>query len=233
MKHLVVLTGAGISKESGLSTFRDTDGLWSNFDAMELASIQGWRRNREKVLEFYNARRKKLLEVEPNHAHRVLAELEQDFKVTIITQNVDNLHERAGSTHILHLHGELTKVTSCNNPNGQAFIHEKPLDQPIEIGERAADGSQLRPFIVFFGEGVPNMTEACRLTEQADIFVIIGTSLSVYPAANLMNHAPRNADRFIIDPGSFAECQRLGFEHIRASAVAGIDVLKERLETMK
>ena len=154
MKHLVILTGAGISAESGLSTFRDKSGLWQNFNAQELASIQGYRRNREAVLDFYNARRQNLLTVKPNHAHKVLVELEKDYRVSIITQNVDDLHERAGSTHVLHLHGELRKVTGSNNPNDPKCIIEKPLDEPIMIGEKAADGSQLRPFIVFFGESV-------------------------------------------------------------------------------
>ena len=183
MKHLVVLTGAGISKESGLSTFRDKDGMWQNFNAQDLASIQGYRRNRADVLDFYNARRQNLLTVEPNHAHIVLAELEKDYMVSIITQKVDDLHERAGSTNVLHLHGELRKVTGSNNPNDPKCIIEKPLDEPIEIGEKAADGSKMRPFIVFFGENVPNMTEAERICKEADIFVIIGTSLVVYPAA--------------------------------------------------
>ena len=154
MKHIVVLTGAGISAESGLSTFRDNNGLWTKVNAEELASIQGYRKDRAKVLAFYNERRKKLLTIEPNHAHKVLAELEKEYKVSIITQNVDDLHERAGSTNVLHLHGELRKVTSSNNPNDIRCIKEMPLDQPIEIGDKAADGSQLRPFIVFCGEGI-------------------------------------------------------------------------------
>ena len=152
MKHLVVLTGAGISAESGLSTFRDNNGLWTKVNAEELASIQGYRKDRAKVLAFYNERRKNLLTVEPNHAHRVLAELEKVYKVSIITQNVDDLHGRAGSTNVLHLHGELRKATGSNNPNDVRCIKEMPLDVPIEIGNKAADGSQLRPFIVFFGE---------------------------------------------------------------------------------
>lgn len=230
MKNLVILTGAGISKESGLSTFRDEkDSLWSKNNAKELASIWGWRKDREKVLDFYNLRRKNLLSVEPNHAHYVLAELEKDFHVTIITQNVDNLHERAGSTSILHLHGELTKVTSCNNPNGKDFIREKPLDEPIEIGEKAPDGSQMRPFIVFFGENVPNITEAIRIAKHADIFVVIGTSLAVYPAAGLIEKVPWGTPSFILDPGEFEEHQLYGFEHIKMNAVAGIDILKEKL----
>ncbi|MBR3453519.1 MAG: NAD-dependent protein deacylase [Muribaculaceae bacterium] len=229
MKHLVVLTGAGISKESGLSTFRDKDGMWQNFNAQDLASIQGYRRNRAAVLDFYNARRQNLLTVEPNHAHKVLAELEKDYMVSIITQNVDDLHERAGSTNVLHLHGELRKVTGSNNPNDPKCIVEKPLDQPIEIGNKAADGSQLRPFIVFFGEGVPNMTEAKRICKEADIFVIIGTSLVVYPAATLIESVPWKIPCYIIDPGEFYEQDLHGFEHIKTTAVAGIDILIKKL----
>lgn len=158
MKHIVALTGAGISAESGLSTFRDSNGLWTKANAEELASIQGYRKDGTKVLAFYNELRKNLLAVDPNHAHKVLAELEKEYKVSIITQNVDDLHERAGSTSVLHLHGELRKVTGSNNPNDARCIKEMPLAHPIEIGDKAADGSQLRPFIVFFGEVVPNMT---------------------------------------------------------------------------
>ena len=233
MKHLVVLTGAGISAESGLSTFRDSGGLWQQYDVMELASIQGYRRNRARVLDFYNARRKNLLTVEPNHAHRVLAELEKEYRVSVITQNVDDLHERAGSTNVLHLHGELRKVTGSMNPNAPECIKELPLDQPIEVGDKAADGSQLRPFIVFFGEGVPNMSKAAKVVEEADIFVVIGTSLVVYPAANLIDHVPWNSPCFIIDPGEFNSSAIHGFEHIKTTAVAGIDILIEKLVELR
>ena len=232
MKHLVILTGAGISAESGLSTFRDKDGLWKNFNAEELASIQGYRKDRAKVLDFYNARRKNLLTVAPNHAHKVLADLEKDFKVSIITQNVDDLHERAGSTDILHLHGELRKVTGSNNPNNPECIIEKPLDEPIEIGEKASDGSQLRPFIVFFGESVPNMTKAKKIAKEADVFVIIGTSLVVYPAANLIESVPWGIPCFIIDPGEFDSSMLYGFEQIKTTAVKGVDILKEKLAAL-
>lgn len=229
MKHIVVLTGAGISAESGLSTFRDNNGMWTKVNAEELASIQGYRKDRAKVLAFYNERRKNLLTVEPNHAHKVLAELENQYKVSIITQNVDDLHERAGSTNVLHLHGELRKVTGSNNPNDPKCIVEKPLDQPIEIGDKAADGSQQRPFVVFFGEGVPNMTEAKRICKEADIFVIIGTSLVVYPAATLIESVPWKIPCYIIDPGEFCEKDLYGFEHIKTTAVTGIDILKQKL----
>ncbi len=233
MKHLVVLTGAGISAESGLSTFRDSGGLWQQYDVKELASIQGYRRNRARVLDFYNARRKNLLTVEPNHAHRVLAELEKEYRVSIITQNVDDLHERAGSTSVLHLHGELKKVTGSMNPNDSECIKELPLDQPIEVGDKAADGSQLRPFIVLFGENVPNMSKAARVVEDADIFVVIGTSLVVYPAANLIDCVPWNSPCFIIDPGEFNSSAIHGFEHIKTTAVAGIDILVKKLVELR
>ena len=230
MKHLVVLTGAGISKESGLSTFRDNNGIWKTFNPQEMASINGYRRNRAAVLEFYNARRKNLLTVEPNHAHKVLAELEKDFHVSIITQNVDDLHERAGSTNVLHLHGEMKKVTSSNNPNDPKCIVEKPLDEPILIGDKAADGSQMRPFIVFFGEDVPNMKAAEKIAGEADIFVVIGTSLQEYPAAGLIQMVPWGVPSFIIDPGEFDKQDIYGFEHIQTTAVAGIDILREKLK---
>jgi len=229
MKHLVVLTGAGISKESGLSTFRDKDGMWQNLNAPRLASIQGYRKNRSAVLDFYNARRKNLLTVEPNHAHKVLAELEKDYVVSIITQNVDDLHERAGSTNVLHLHGELRKVTGSNNPNDPNCIIEKPLDEPISIGEKAADGSQLRPFVVFFGEKVLNMKPAERIVKDADIFVIIGTSLQVYPAAELKDYVPWKIPCYIIDPSELWSGDIYGFEHIQTTAVVGIDILKDKL----
>lgn len=232
MKHLVVLAGAGISAESGLSTFRDNNGLWTKVNAEELASIQGYRKDRSKVLAFYNERRKNLLNVQPNHAHKFLAELEKEYKVSIITQNVDDLHERAGSTSVLHLHGELRKVTGSNNPNDSRCIREMPLDQPINIGDKAADGSQLRPFIVLFGESVPNMTEAKRICKEADIFVIIGTSLVVYPAATLIESVPWKIPCYIIDPGDFYDQDLYGFEHIKTTAVDGVDILKERLAAL-
>ena len=178
-QKLVIFTGAGISAESGLSTFRDKDGLWKNYNPLKLASVGGWKENPELVLDFYNYRRKQLLEVEPNHAHKVLAELEKWYDVTILTQNVDNLHERAGSTHVIHLHGELTKVTSSNDKLNPHYIKEYPLDKPIKMGDKAEDGSQLRPFIVWFGESVPAMEVAIDYVREADIFVVIGTSLEV------------------------------------------------------
>lgn len=232
MKHLVVLTGAGISAESGLSTFRDNNGLWTKVNVEELASIQGYRKDRAKVLAFYNERRRNLLNVEPNYAHTFLAELEKEYKVSIITQNVDDLHERAGSTNVVHLHGELRKVTGSNNPNDIRCIRELPLEQAINLGDKAADGSQLRPFIVLFGESVPNMTEAKRICKEADIFVIIGTSLVVYPAATLIESVPWKIPCYIIDPGDFHDQDLYGFEHIKTTAVAGVDILKEKLAAL-
>ena len=196
MKKLVVLTGAGISAESGIKTFRDSNGLWEEYDVQKVASIDGWYEDPALVLEFYNARRQQLAHAQPNEAHRILSELQAFFNVQIITQNVDNLHERSGSRNVLHLHGELTKVCSVNNKNlitdiGYSDIH---------IGDKAADGAQLRPFIVWFGEAVPKMEEAISIIEEAAIFLVIGTSLNVYPAAGLVNYTPQTIPLFLIDP---------------------------------
>ena len=229
MKHLVVLTGAGISADSGLGTFRDKGGLWNSLNPEELASIEGYRRNREKVLGFYNERRKQLFDVQPNHAHRVIAELEKDYHVSVITMNVDDLHERAGSTNVLHLHGELKKVTGSLNPNNPECIVEKPLDEPIMIGEKASDGSQLRPFIVLFGETVPNMLKAEKILNEADIFVIIGSSLMVYPAVTLLEYVKWGIPCYVINPGELDPTTLYGFEHIKTTAVEGVDILKEKL----
>ncbi len=173
--NIVVFTGAGISAESGISTFRDKEGLWSKYDSMRLASIDGFREDPEAVLEFYNARRMQLYNVSPNHAHYALAELEKLHNVTVITKNVDDLHERAGSSKVIHLHGELAKVTSSREREDDRCIKYYPLNLPIRIGAKADDGSQLRPYIVWFGEYLRYMDEACALVESADIFVVIGT----------------------------------------------------------
>ena len=178
-QNIVVFTGAGISKESGIPTFRDMDGMWKKYDAMKLASAAGFDEDPEAVLEFYNSRRRNLLEVQPNHAHLVLAELEKQHDVTIITQNVDDLHERAGSSRVLHLHGELRKVTSSMNRLDPDCIQDYPLDVPIRIGDKAADGSQMRPYIVWFGEYLNNMEEAVKLVRYADIFVVSNISRPV------------------------------------------------------
>ena len=193
-KKLVVLTGAGISAESGLKTFRDSDGLWEGYDINEVATATAWKRNPELVLEFYNMRRKSVKEAKPNAAHVALAELEKDFDVTVVTQNIDDLHERGGSTNVLHLHGEIFKMRSEKNEN---LIY--PIYGDIRIGDRAEDGVQLRPHIVWFEEPVPMMGEAIEVVKQAELFLIIGTSLVVYPAAGLVNYPPWPIPKFIID----------------------------------
>jgi NAD-dependent deacetylase len=193
-KKLVVLTGAGISAESGLKTFRDTDGLWEGYDINEVATATAWRKNPELVLEFYNARRKSVKQARPNEAHYALASLEKDFDVTIITQNIDDLHERAGSTSIVHLHGEILKMRSEKNED---LIYT--IEGDIHPGDTAADGHQLRPHIVWFEEPVPMMEAAIEIAKTADLFLIVGTSLVVYPAAGLLHYVPVNIPKFIVD----------------------------------
>jgi len=196
MKRLVILTGAGMSAESGIRTFRDTNGLWEEYDVMEVASIDGWRKNPELILRFYNERRKQMFSCEPNKGHKLLAELEKHFDVQIITQNIDNLHEKAGSTSVLHLHGELIKARSSVDPSLIYTIGEKE----IRLGEKCEKGSQLRPHIVWFGEAVPAIEEAIPFVESADILCIIGTSLNVYPAAGLLHYASYDCPIWLIDP---------------------------------
>lgn len=195
MKKIVVLTGAGISAESGLKTFRDADGLWEGHDVMEVASPEGFARDPRLVLEFYNQRRRQLLEVDPNLAHKALATLEDDFEVTIITQNVDDLHERAGSSRVVHLHGELLKVRSLVDKNE---VMDWRTD--LTLSDKNAAGHRLRPHIVWFGEAVPMMETAISKTQQAEVLIIIGTSMQVYPAAGLVRYAPRQAPKYFIDP---------------------------------
>ena len=229
-KKIVVLSGAGISKESGIPTFRDTNGMWMKYDAQKLASVEGFEEDPQAVLDFYNARRKNLLEVQPNHAHKMLAELEKHHDVTIITQNVDDLHERAGSSRVIHLHGELTKVTSSLDRLNPDYIKEYPLDEPIRMGNKAADGSQLRPYIVWFGESLgPEIEQAVIMIENADIFVVIGTSLVVYPAAILVNFAQHEVPKVLIDPGDLQGRLPVDFHHIQKTAVEGIDILMEEI----
>lgn len=192
---IAVLTGAGISAESGIKTFRDSDGLWEGHDVMEVASPQGWKANPANVLRFYNLRRKQLLEVKPNAAHYALTELQEHFEVQIITQNVDNLHEKAGNQNVLHLHGELLKARSENNDN---LVY--PWEKDIQLGDKAKDGHQLRPAIVWFGEAVPKIEEAAEIFSDADVVLVIGTSLQVYPAAGLIDFAPLHAEVYLIDP---------------------------------
>ena len=232
-QKLVVFTGAGISAESGIPTFRDANGMWGKYDARKLASVEGFEEDPQAVLDFYNARRKNLLEVEPNHAHRVLADLEKRYDVFIITQNVDDLHERAGSSRVIHLHGELRKVTSSRDRSAYDCIQEYPLDVPIRIGDKATDGSQLRPYIVWFGEYVDNMELAEHLVQQADVFVVIGTSLVVYPAARLVDYAHREIPKFLIDPNDLKGGLPDSFQHIKAKAVEGVDELVRRLKELR
>jgi len=195
MKKLIILTGAGISSESGIDTFRDTDGLWEGHDVMEVASLKGFINNPSLVLDFYNQRRKQLLKVNPNKAHYNLKKLETTFDVTIITQNVDDLHERAKSENIIHLHGELLKVRSIKDEN---LIYDCKKD--INIGDMAIDKTQLRPHIVWFGEEVPMLDKAIEITKKADVLVVIGTSMQVYPAASLVNYVKQNTPIYFIDP---------------------------------
>ena len=230
-KRIAVLTGAGVSAESGLGTYRDNGGLWDNYDPMEVASIQGWYRDRSKVLEFYNMQRRHLAEVKPNQAHLLIAGLEKDYTVDVITQNVDNLHERAGSTHVVHLHGEATKVRPENCYNDEDGFSEKSVfdvgDSEVHLGDKAPNGVQLRPHIVFFGEAVPKMEQAIELVSKADIVIIVGTSLQVYPAAGLYRYARPEAPIYIIDPAD-VPVRDSRLEHIKKTATQGMaEVIKK------
>ena len=230
MKNLVILSGAGISAESGISTFRDAGGLWDKYPVMQVASIEGYEADPELVIKFYNERRKQLFDVKPNQGHILCAELEKYFNVTVVTQNVDNLHERAGSHHIIHLHGELTKVCSSYNPNDPRYIRElKPEEFEVKMGDKAGDGSQLRPFIVWFGEAVPEIETAVQYVEKADIFVIIGTSMNVYPAASLLYYVPSNAEVYLIDPKDVNINSRRPITHIKKGASEGMKELLQLL----
>ncbi|MDR2080816.1 MAG: NAD-dependent deacylase [Campylobacteraceae bacterium] len=223
MKHIVFLTGAGMSAESGISTFRDSGGLWEKYDVMEVASIEGWRKNPDLMIKFYNERRAQLDKVAPNDGHKLIAQLENGFKVTVITQNVDNLHERAGSSSVIHLHGELTKV--CNESKSEIYDIGT---RAVEIGEKASDGSRIRPFIVWFGEAVPLMEKAANIVSNADIIVIIGTSMQVYPAAGLIHYAKRDAKIFLIDP-SDVSIPFTSVNVIKQKASDGMRILTEKL----
>ena len=232
MKKIVVLTGAGMSAESGISTFRDSGGLWDKYPVEDVATPEGYRRNPQLVTDFYNARRMQLLTVEPNEGHRLVAELEKRYEVTVVTQNVDNLHERAGSTRVIHLHGELTKVTSSLQPNNPQYIRElRPEEYEVHLGDCAADGSQLRPYIVWFGEEVPNIEVAADYVMEADVLIIIGTSLNVYPAAGLVRYAKRGAEIYLIDPAEVNVPYGLPVHVIRKGASEGMRELMELLNT--
>ena len=229
MKKIVVLTGAGISAESGIKTFRDADGLWEGHDIMEVASPIGWNKNPTLVLDFYNKRRSQLLTVQPNKAHEILAELEKQFNIHIITQNVDDLHERAGSSSVLHLHGELLKVRSVANEKN--IMHWKT---DLNLGDCDEKGNQLRPHIVWFGEAVPLIEKAIEIVETADILVIIGTSLQVYPAAGLMNYVNQNVPVYYIDPKPATIYDLPNkLKVLPLSAVEGMKIVKDELLNLK
>ncbi|MDQ1856839.1 MULTISPECIES: Sir2 family NAD-dependent protein deacetylase [unclassified Chryseobacterium] len=224
MKKLTILSGAGISAESGIKTFRDGDGLWENHNVTDVASPEGWKKDRALVLEFYNQRRRQLHEVQPNEAHQLLAELEKYFDVQIITQNIDDLHERAGSTNILHIHGELFKSCSSNN---KSLIYEQKDD--IKIGDQAEDGAQLRPFIVWFGEDVPLYQTAREIVKESDILLVVGTSLQVYPAAGLIHDIKDDCLLIVINPNEtgFGYGQRAVV--MKETATQGMKLLFDKL----
>ena len=231
-KKLVVLTGAGVSAESGISTFRTNNGLWENHKVEDVASIEGWYRNPAVVMDFYNQRRAQLSEVRPNAAHLAIADLEKEYDVTVVTQNVDNLHERAGSTKIIHLHGELTKVrpeNCCNEMDG--FSEESVFEigtEPVHIGDLAPNGAQLRPHIVWFGEAVPKIEAAIDAVEAADILLIVGTSLQVYPAAGLYRYAGPDTPIYIIDPND-VPVRDPRVTHVKDVATRGMEKFRQLL----
>ena len=226
MKKIVVLTGAGMSAESGISTFRGGNGLWDEYPVEMVATPEGYAANPSLVLEFYNKRRTELLNTEPNEGHRLVAALQESFDVTVVTQNVDNLHERAGSGKVIHLHGELMKACSSRAPQNMDYVRELPSSAPvIAMGDLAADGSQLRPYIVWFGEPVPFMEDAIAAMRDIDIFIIIGPSLNVYPAAGLLNYAPANIPIYLIDPNDVNARLPQNAIHIRKGASEGMRIL--------
>ena len=230
---IAVLSGAGISAESGLKTFRDSGGLWEGYDPMQVASAEGWQKNPGLVLDFYNDRREKLRDASPNEAHRLLAGLEDSWTGGVITQNVDNLHERAGSTHVLHLHGELTKIrpeNTCNDRDGfsEKYVVDIGYDR-VSLGDLAPNGAQYRPHIVFFGEAVPKIERAIDLVSRCDVMLIVGTSLQVYPAAGLYRYAPADTPIYIVDPAPLSVRDKR-VTHIRKVATEGV---KECLEMLK
>jgi NAD-dependent deacetylase len=228
MKKLVILTGAGMSAESGIKTFRDSGGLWEQYKVEEVASIEAWYRNPELVQRFYNERRRQLASAEPNDGHRGFVELEKIFDVHIITQNVDNLHERAGSTNVLHLHGLLTQARSSKNPAMVIDIGYRD----IQPGEKAADGSPLRPNIVWFGEAVPAMEQAADIASKADIFAVTGTSLNVYPAAGLIHYVPAVIPVFLIDPKPVSIHTNHKVVYIQEGAGKGVTILGQKLRSL-
>ena len=224
-QKIVVLTGAGMSADSGLATFRDSGGLWEGYDVYEVATPEGWNSDPEKVLEFYNKRRKQAAQAEPNKGHLALARLEEKFDTTIITQNVDDLHERAGSSDVIHLHGQLSKVRSEKNENLIFDIGDKE----IYIGDKADDGAQLRPHVVWFGEMVPKIEKAAEIIPESDIFIVIGTSLVVYPAAGLVDFAPENAEKYIVDPSTPEIQTGDDWQHYKERASEGVPKVVDKL----
>lgn len=222
---LVVFTGAGISAESGIKTFRDSDGLWEEYNINDVATPQAWDKNRALVLDFYNKRRKQVLEAQPNKAHQALVALEKKYDVHIITQNIDDLHERAGSKKVLHLHGEIIKSRSSTD---SSLIY-KIKGMELNIGERCERGSQLRPHIVWFGEQVPEMDNAYLIAEKADVFIVIGTSLAVYPAAGLIDYTPQRIPKYLIDPSDVKVNGISNLTIIKEKASIGLPVLVEEL----
>ncbi|MEO6977868.1 MAG: NAD-dependent deacylase [Mucilaginibacter sp.] len=225
MKKIVVLTGAGISAESGLKTFRDSDGLWEGYNIEDVATPAAWRRNPELVQDFYNQRRKSVLEAQPNAAHYALARLEEKYDVTIITQNIDDLHERGGSANVVHLHGIITRSQSSRNPNLTYLIN----GWEIKMGEKCELGSQLRAHVVWFGEAVPMIEKAARICTEADIFILVGSSLAVYPAAGLVDYVPHDTLKYIIDPKIPYMSGDSSFIKIEEKATAGVSSLVDKL----
>lgn len=223
-KHLVVLTGAGVSAESGLQTFRDSDGLWMGYNVYEVASPEGWKKDPERVLEFYNQRRKEVAAAMPNEAHKIIASFEKKFKVSVITQNIDDLHERAGSTNVFHLHGEIFKMRSVNDENKFYEIRKD-----LHLGDNAPDGFQLRPHVVWFGEQVPDILQARDIMSTADLFILVGTSLQVYPAAGLISYLPANVPKYIIDKKPPYIPPHHNFMVIEKSTTGGMEQLKNLL----
>lgn len=232
MKKIVFLTGAGMSVESGFKTFRGNDGLWENFPVEQVATHEGWERDQELVTNFYNGLRKKLYAAQPNEGHKLIAQLEKEYNVVVVTQNVDNLHEKAGSSKVIHLHGELTKVCSSRDPYNEKYVQELSEDNAeVPVGAKAGDGSLLRPFIVFFGESVPMIEPAIKECMDADMLVVIGTSLNVYPAAGLLHYAPADVPIYLIDPSDDVKNITDRVKHIKKGASEGVKELIEMLNS--
>lgn len=228
-KKLVIFTGAGISAESGLKTFRDAGGLWEQYKIEDVATFEAWTNNQDLVLDFYNQRRKQVMEASPNAAHHFIAELQKSFEVNVITQNIDDLHERAGSKQVLHLHGEIMKARSTVDDE---LIYDLKTFE-IKKGQKCEKGSQLRPHIVWFGEMVPEMDNAYLIAEKADLFIVVGTSLNVYPAAGLLTYVSQTTPKWLLDPGEFNLDYIKNLKHIKQTAVMGVNELKKELEKIR